>query len=236
MDIMKLQQQIRLIAFDADDTLWDCQSHFDAVEAAYCKLLEPYGTGDAASAALFERETANMPLLGYGCKAFVISLVENAISFSKGRISAAELQKIVTLGKSLLQLEAAPLEGVEPALEALRQSGRYALAVFTKGELLDQENKLCRSGLKEYFDDVLIVSDKTEAAYRQLCRRHGVALHEFLMVGNSFKSDIEPVLRLGGYAAHIPFYTMWQHERTQEYSHEHLWLLRHFSELGGLVG
>ena len=142
---------VGLIAFDADDTLWDNQGHFNAVEKAYCRLLSPYGTEEQVSAALFETETANMPLLGYGCKAFTLSLIENAVSFSKGQITAQQLLEVEQLGKSLLTLSATPLPGVVDALRTLRQSGRYRLVVFTKGELLDQQNKVIRSGLRAFF-------------------------------------------------------------------------------------
>lgn len=224
-------KDIRLVAFDADDTLWDNQSFFDKVEAEYARLLAPYGTGDEVSASLFRVETANMPLLGYGSKAFTISLVENAVQMSHGRIAAADILRIVGLGKRLLQLASEPLPEVEETLRLLRQTGRYAMVVFTKGEILDQQNKLRRSGLGRWFDDVVVVADKTQDEYERLCRQQGVGIAQLLMVGNSFRSDIEPVLQLGGWAAHIPFYTVWEHERVPEYDHERLVRLTHFGQL-----
>lgn len=226
---------LRAIAFDADDTLWACQPYFDSVERAYCALLADYGSAAEISASLFETETANMPELGYGCKAFTISLVETAIRVSGGRVPAATVSRIVELGRSLLRLNATPLEGVAETLERLKASGKYRLAVFTKGELLDQENKLRRSGLWRFFDHVAIVSDKTEAAYGDLCRALAVKPHELMMVGNSFKSDIAPALAVGCAAVHVPFHAIWEHERTQEFPHERLRRIGCMEELPKLL-
>ncbi len=227
-------KDIRLIAFDADDTLWDCQGHFDQVEKAYSQILAPYADEATVNESLFQTETANMPLLGYGSKAFTLSLVENAVKVSRGQITAASLLRIVELGKSLLQLPATPLPEVRPTLEAFRQSARYGMVVFTKGELLDQENKLQRSGLAPLFDDIVVVSDKKKAEYVKLCQRYGTSIDHLLMVGNSFRSDIEPVLQLGGYAVHIPFSSIWRHELTEEYDHERLVRIGRFGQLVGL--
>ena len=226
---------IRLVAFDADDTLWDNQSHFDQVEREYAHILSAYGTPDDVSGALYDVETANMPLLGYGCKAFTISLVENAVRFSHGQIAAADVLKIVELGKSILVQPVPPLPGVEETLQALRRRGRYKMVVFTKGELLDQQAKLVRSGLGNWFDDIVVVSDKTRNEYTKLCNIFDTDIGHLLMVGNSFRSDIEPVLQLGGYAVHIPFEKTWQHEQTEEYDHPHLVRLGRFAQLARLL-
>ena len=226
---------IKVLAFDADDTLWDCQSHFVAVERQYCCLLSEYGDEQFISGELFKTETKNMAELGYGSKAFTLSLVENAVKVSKGRISSRELLAIQELGRSLLRLPATPLDGVEATLKTLRDRGHYKMVVFTKGEILDQENKLLRSGLWDYFDRVEVVSDKTPRQYRELCATFGIGIDELLMVGNSFKSDIEPVLRLGGFAVHIPFELTWEHERTEEFDHPHLSRITHFAELCTLL-
>jgi putative hydrolase of the HAD superfamily len=215
-------QYIKVIAFDADDTLWDCQSHFEAVEKEYCDILSEYGDSDTISARLFETESRNMPQLGYGSKAFTLSLVENAVNVSHGNISASTLLHIQSLGRSLLEIPATPFPEVESTLQAIRQSGKYKMVVFTKGEILDQENKLLRSGLWDYFDRVEVVADKTPRQYRELCAMFGIGIEELLMIGNSFKSDIEPVLKLGGYAVHIPFERTWAHELTEEYDHHRL--------------
>lgn len=226
---------ISLIAFDADDTLWECQTYFEAVEKEYCELLASYASADEISKALFATETANMPLFGYGSKAFMLSLLENATRVSDGLLTAEEVMKIINLGKELLQLPGKPIEGVEETLKQLRNSGKYHLVVFTKGELLDQENKFDRSGLRPYFDGIVVVSDKTEESYYRLCEQFGVKVDQLLMVGNSFRSDIEPVLKLGGWTAHIPFHTIWQHEVVDEYDHSHLLKLDEFTQLKGLL-
>ncbi len=224
-------RSVRLIAFDADDTLWDNQSHFARAERAYCDILAPFGDAHKVSAALFSTESDNMPLLGYGCKAFTISLVETAVRVSEGRVPATDILRIVNLGKELLSLPATPLPHVADTLRGLRDTGRYQLAVFTKGELLDQRNKLERSGLGPLFDDIVVVADKTQAEYRRLCHFFEVDAGETLMVGNSFKSDVEPMLRLGGWAAHIPFHTTWRHEETEEYDHRRLFKLHDIKDV-----
>ena len=227
--------RIKVIAFDADDTLWDCQSHFNAVEQEYCQILSEYGDEQTVTAELFKTETANMPELGYGSKAFTLSLVENAVKISKGKIDAHTLLRIQTLGRSLLNIPSTPLPGVEQTLRAIRATGRYKMVVFTKGEILDQENKLIRSGLWDFFDRTEVVADKTPRQYRELCATFGISIDQLLMVGNSFKSDIEPVLRLGGYAVHIPFEVTWAHERVEEFDHDNLWRISHISQLTDIV-
>lgn len=240
---MERLKNIKAIAFDADDTLWALQDCFEEVENEYCDLLADYGSKEEISAALFETESGNMADLGYGVKAFIISLVENAVKVSQGRVPAPLIARIVELGKSLLHVDAKPLEGVEKTLSALREKkttdgsevgagdGKYRLAVFTKGELMDQENKLWRSGLQRYFDVVSIVSDKSPEAYRHLCKELGVTPAELVMVGNSFKSDIAPALKIGAAAIHIPFHTIWAHEKTEEFSHERLRRISRFEEI-----
>ena len=148
--------KIKAIAFDADDTLWDCQSYFDKVEVQYASILSAYDTEEQIKSSLFNIETGNMAALGYGCKAFTISLVENAIKMSRGQIPASAIAEIVALGKSLLNIPAHPLPEVEETLRFFRKHTQLKLAVFTKGELLDQENKLKRSGLIPYFHHIKI--------------------------------------------------------------------------------
>ena len=228
-------KKIKVIAFDADDTLWDCQSHFDAVEREYCRLLKAYGDESFISEQLFKTETANMAELGYGSKAFTLSLVENAVNISHGQIEATTLLRIQQLGRSLLRIPSTPLPGVEKTLQTIKAMNLYKMVVFTKGEILDQENKLMRSGLWSFFDRVEVVADKTPRQYRMLCDTFGINIHELMMVGNSFKSDIAPVLHLGGYAVHIPFLLEWEHERTEEFDHDHLWRIQDIQQLIEIV-
>ena len=172
-----------------------------------------------------------MAQLGYGSKAFTLSLIENAVLLSHGSIKADLLLRIEMLGRSLMQLPATPLPGVEETLKIIRAMSRYKMTVFTKGEIIEQEHKLMRSGLWPLFDRVDVVADKTPRQYRELCMTFGIDISELLMVGNSFKSDIAPVLELGGYAVHIPFEKMWQHEETDEYDHHHLFTLENIRQL-----
>lgn len=233
INLMAQFENIKVIIFDADDTLWDCQSYFRDVEHRYCRLLSQYGDEAEVSRRLFATETANMPLTGFGAKAFTISLVENAVRMSGGLIGAEVIGEIVELGKSLLRLPSTPLPGVCDALAMLRD---YRLVLFTKGELLDQQGKLQRSGLAHCFEHVEIVTDKTREAYLSLLSRLGVRPEDCLMVGNSFKSDIAPALSIGASAAYIPFHVTWKLEQMAEYDHEHLACLSSMSELPALLG
>ena len=166
---MALQKEIKVIAFDADDTLWDCQSWFDEVERRCCQLLSPWATAREVSEGLFATEHRNLPLTGYGTKAFTLSLIENAVRVTNGQLSGQDVMQLIDMGKELLRFPTTPLPEVRETLELLSQTRRYRLVVFTKGELMDQEDKLRRSGLEEYFSYMETVSNKTETEYRQLC-------------------------------------------------------------------
>ena len=214
-----MKELIKVIAFDADDTLWSNEPFFQEVEKQYTDLLKPYGTSKEISAALFQTEMNNLQILGYGAKAFTISMVETALQISNGKIAADIIRQIVDLGKSLL-----------------KETGKYKLVVATKGDLLDQENKLERSGLSPYFDHIEVMSDKTEKEYLRLLSILQIAPSELLMVGNSFKSDIQPVLSLGGYGVHIPFEVMWKHEVTETFAHERLKQVKRLDDLLSLLG
>lgn len=227
-------KNVKVIAIDADDTLWDCQSHFDKVELEYTRLLENYASGKAISESLFATEMANMPILGYGTKAFTLSLIENAVRLSGGYVGGDTIGRILELGKALLEFPTTPLPEVRSTLEALvrlRRERGLRVVVFTKGELQDQENKLRRSGLWNLFDDVIVVADKTEEEYRRLIARYGIAPSELVMVGNSFKSDIAPALRIGALAMHIPYHVVWKMEHAETFEHPNLTPIRHFSEI-----
>lgn len=224
-----------LIAFDADDTLWDCQGHFDAVEKEYCEILSPYGSGEEISKALFETETGNMSMLGFGSKAFTISLVENAIKVSRGKACTADIVRIINLGKSLLQLPATPLPEVRETLQALKGKGKYKMVVFTKGDNQEQEGKYRRSGLAEFFDDIVVVADKTRREYMRLCRLFDTDISHLCMVGNSYKSDILPVLQLGGYAVHIPYKLIWKMEQADEAPHPRMRKIESFGQLSAII-
>ena len=209
---------IKVVAFDADDTLWDCQSHFELVQQRLYQLLSPWT--DRAEEELISTERANMADLGYGCKAFTLSVLETALRVSHLQIGTDALSELLALGRQLLHLPATPLPGVEQTLFALK--GSYRMVVFTKGELQDQQNKLRRSGLEGYFDDVEITSDKTQHEFLALCRHQDIHPSQLLMVGNSLPSDIAPALAIGAQAVHIPFHVTWQLEHTDDFDHPRL--------------
>lgn len=226
-----MKREFRVIAFDADDTLWDCQSWFDSVEERCAELLKPWATRKEVSEGLFATEHRNLSLTGYGTKAFTLSLIENAVRISHGEISGDDVMRLINMGKGLLRFPTTPLPGVQETLEALVQRRRYRLVVFTKGELMDQEDKLRRSGLEQYFCRLETVSNKTVTEYRQLCENLDVAPEETLMVGNSFRSDIAPALQAGAWAAYIPYHVVWALEQSEEFPHERLYKMQQFREL-----
>ncbi len=226
-----------LLAFDADDTLWDNQTYFDNTEAAWCSRLSDYGSADYLHTELYKTEAANMHNLGYGSKAFTISLIETALRLSKGRVGASVLEKSIALGKELIEHPVEPLHGVAETLSLLKKNRRqnegyeYSMVLFTKGDSLEQESKLKRSGLSEYFDDFEIVTTKGEEEYIRLCRHNEVSPADLIMVGNSFKSDIEPVIKAGGKCIYIPFHVTWQFEHAEEYEHPGIIRIERFEEI-----
>lgn len=221
-------KNIRVLAFDADDTLWDCQSHFEDVENHLYRLIAPYCENPARE--LFHTESGNMADLGYGCKAFTISIIETALRVAGDHLSAEELSDLLSHSKSLLHLPATPLPEVEETLQRL-QAWPYRMVVFTKGELQDQENKLHRSGLAKYFSHLEITSNKTEKEFQQLCEHLDILPSHLLMIGNSLKSDIAPALNIGASAIHIPFHVTWQLEHFEDIKHERLVKVTHFNEI-----
>ena len=221
---------IKVIAFDADDTLWDCQSHFEEVENHLYGLIAPYCEDPKHE--LFLTESGNMADLGYGCKAFTISIVETALRIAGNDLSATQLKDLLAHSKSLLHLPATPLPEVESTLKELRERiDGQKMVVFTKGELQDQENKLKRSGLLDYFDDVEITSDKSQREFLALCEHQQIHPSQLLMIGNSLKSDIAPALAIGAWAIHIPFHVTWQLEHFDDIDHERLIKISKFSEI-----
>ena len=226
-----MSDKFRVIAFDADDTLWDCQSHFEEVENHLYSLIAPYCEDPKHE--LFLTESGNMADLGYGCKAFTISVIETALHIAGNNLSATQLKELLAHSKQLLHLPATPLPGVVSTLETLRSrlEGSSKMVVFTKGELQDQENKLKRSGLLKYFDDVEITSDKSQREFLDLCEHQQIHPSELLMIGNSLKSDIAPALAIGAWAIHIPFHVTWQLEHFEDIDHERLIKIEHFSEI-----
>lgn len=200
------------LAFDADDTLWHNETIFEAVHERYREMLSRYHDAATVDRTLFATEMRNLDRYGYGVKGFMLSAVETAIDLTDGKISTAEIRKLLDLGKDMLAHPVELLEGVADTVAALAADHR--LLVITKGDLRDQERKVAKSGLAAHFRHVEIVSDKTEAAYASILRRHDIRPDAFVMIGNSLKSDILPVLSLGGRGVHIPYPLTWAHERA----------------------
>jgi putative hydrolase of the HAD superfamily len=204
----------RVIGFDADDTLWHNENIFEHVHARYRELLSHYHDAATVDRTLFATEMKNLELYGYGVKGFTLSAIETAIALTDGKISAGEIRTLINLGRDMLEHPVELLDGVAETLARL--SSAHRLLLITKGDLRDQERKLAKSGLLDRFANVEILSEKDQRSYAALLRRHGVPPAHFLMVGNSLKSDILPVLTLGGAGAHIPYHLTWAHERTEQ--------------------
>lgn len=201
---------IKVIAFDADDTLWVNETYFRDAEDQFCALLQEYLPYDECQKRLYEMEMRNLSLYGYGIKPFGLSLIEAAIEITEGAVSIEIIQEIIEMAKDMLNAPIQLLDGIEDVLKELTQ--KYKLVVATKGDLLDQERKLEKSGLSGYFHHIEVMSDKQPQNYRKLIDHLDIEPLSFLMIGNSLKSDVVPVLEVGAHAYHIPFHTTWQHE------------------------
>lgn len=205
---------IKVIGFDADDTLWVNETYFREAEEDVGRLLSHYETPNKIDQELFKMEMKNLSTYGYGVKGFVLSMVELAIDVSNGQVSNSIVSKILNIGKDMINKPIELLDGVEKVLITL--SKHYRLIVATKGDLLDQERKLEKSGLLQYFHHIEVLSEKQEANYEKLLLHLDINPAEFLMIGNSLKSDILPVVNIGASAIHIPFHTTWQHENVSK--------------------
>ncbi len=205
---------LKVIAFDADDTLWVNEPYFREAEDKFCALLEDYLPHHTVAKELFKTETQNIPLYGYGVKGFMLSMVETALRISNNKVPPIVIEKALEYGKELLDKPLELLEDIEDALQQLKK--KYRLVVATKGDLLDQERKLKKSGLEHYFHHIEIMSDKQEGDYQKLIKHLDIIPQEFMMIGNSLKSDVMPVLAVGGHAVHIPYHITWAHEAVTE--------------------
>ncbi|TAI48324.1 HAD family hydrolase [Flagellimonas allohymeniacidonis] len=205
---------IKVIGFDADDTLWVNETYFRETEEQFAELLENYETKNKIDQELFKVEMDNLNLYGYGIKGFVLSMIESALDLSNNTISQTTISQILDLGKKMIAHPVELLDGVEEVLEELKD--KYRLIVLTKGDLLDQERKLEKSGLSEYFHHVEVLSDKKEHNYKNLLDHLDIHVKEFLMVGNSLRSDVLPILNIGAKAVHVPFHTTWAHEMVSQ--------------------
>lgn len=202
--------KIKVVAFDADDTLWINEPFFRDAEQQFCILMEDYLTHQSISQILFKTQVDNLPLYGYGIKGFTLSMIEAAEIISKGTLNIKLIDKIVKIGKELLTKPVELIDDVDEILQELQ--GKYRLVVATKGDLKDQHRKLHKSGLGSYFHHIEVMTDKEEVDYEKLLKRLDIQAEEFIMIGNSLRSDVLPVLALGGHAVHVPFHTTWLHE------------------------
>jgi putative hydrolase of the HAD superfamily len=203
-----------LIAFDADDTLWHNESVFQATEGRFVEMLRAYHSEEWIRERLFQTEVKNLSHFGYGVKGFILSMIETAIELSEGQVRGREVQEIIAWGHEMLRMPIELLDGVQETVAALACDHR--LMLVTKGDLFDQEAKLARSGLGELFSAVEIVSRKDAKTYERIIARHGVTPAQFLMIGNSLRSDVLPAVEAGAAAIHIPYVTTWAHENVSE--------------------
>jgi putative hydrolase of the HAD superfamily len=203
-------KNIKVIAFDADDTLWVNEPYFRDVENKFCNLLEKYTPKNKISQELLKTEMSNLSLYGYGVKGVILSMIETIIRICDNKADNKLILNAIELGKELLQKPIELLDGVEDVLASL--NGDYKIVLATKGDLLDQERKLLKSGLEKHFHHIEVMSDKKVENYVKLLKHLECKPENFLMIGNSIKSDILPVLELGSHAVHIPFHTTWIHE------------------------
>ncbi len=205
---------IKVIAFDADDTLWVNEPFFlETPRQKFCGLLERLSPPSQHIAGIVRTQVDNISLYGYGVKSFILTMVETALRISENTLGVSVIEKIIGLGKEMLEKPIELLDDVEHVLQSL--SGHYRLVVATKGDLLDQERKLRKSGLEHYFHHIEIMSEKKEADYRKLIKHLDIQPNELVMIGNSLKSDVLPVLALGGHGFHVPFHTTWAYEHVE---------------------
>ncbi|MBC6112346.1 HAD family hydrolase [Pedobacter fastidiosus] len=225
-----MRNQITVIAFDADDTLWVNEPYFRETEKQFAGLLEDFLPHHSIVAELYKTEISNLPLYGYGIKGFMLSMIETVLRITEGKANPEIINRAIQLGQEMLNKPIELLDEVEDVLKALH--GKYKLVVATKGDLLDQQRKLTKSGLDHYFHHIEIMSDKQEQDYKKLLKHLDCPADQFLMLGNSLKSDILPVLAIGGHAVHIPYHTTWVHEHIDHtIEHENFYQMESLSEI-----
>ncbi len=211
---LEMPAPFEYIGFDADDTLWHNLTLFNRTEERFTRLLSRYHTREWISQRLMATEAHNLEVFGYGVKGFTLSMIETAIELTEGRVQGHEIQQIIEFSKEMLSEPVELLEHAEEAVTRLSRSHR--LMLVTKGDLFDQETKLARSGLADFFDAVEIVTEKDADTYQRILQKHRIDPQRFLMVGNSLKSDVFPVLALGGQAVHVPYHSTWEHETVSQ--------------------
>ena len=203
-----------VIGFDADDTLWHNESVFTMTQEKFREILSSHGP-EVVDQTLSSTQIKNLKIFGYGIKGFILSMIETSIEITDGEIHGNEIQQIIDFGREMLAAPTELLPYVQEVVDEL--SKKYCLLLITKGDLIDQETKIAGSGLADYFRGVEIVSDKNSEIYEKILSRHDIDASRFIMIGNSMRSDIVPVVQIGGHAVHIPYHTTWDHEQKHPY-------------------
>ena len=220
----------KIIAFDADDTLWHNEPYFDEAQARFCKLFQDFASSQEILGLILSHQVKNLPIYGFGIKAFTLSMIETALKITDNNISGKGIEQIITIGKDLLQKPVELMPNVENVLQELH--GKYKLVMATKGDLKDQHRKLHDSGIGHYFHHIEVLSDKTELDYEKMLGRLDIKAEDFLMIGNSLKSDVLPIINLGGYGIHVPYATTWEYEKIDfEIEHENFIALNNIEEV-----
>ncbi|MCK7593483.1 HAD family hydrolase [Pseudomarimonas salicorniae] len=228
---------LQMVGFDADDTLWRSQEYFDAAQAEFESILAAYLDihDRRVHEELLATERRNIRLYGYGAKGMTLSMLETAIALTAERISAADLHRVLAIGRSVLEHPVELLPGVREAVEEV--GAEFEVVLITKGDLFHQERKVAESGLGSLFRRIEIVSEKDEASYARLLREFDLPAERFAMVGNSLRSDIEPVLNLGGAGVHVPYSTTWalETEHAVDEKHPRLRIVQHATEIAATL-
>lgn len=224
-----------VIGFDGDDTLWHGEILFARAQDKFVGLLSSYGEESRIREKLFRVESDNLAAFGYGVKGFTLSMIETAIQLTEGRVTGREIQDVIDMAKEMLSSDVRLLDHAQEAVSRL--SASHSLMIVTKGDLLDQESKISHSGLAGYFTHIEVVSEKSRDTYAAILRRHRIDAAKFLMVGNSLRSDVAPVLELGGFAVHVPYALTWEHEKADgpPPDHERFVALPHLGQLPELI-
>lgn len=220
----------KIIAFDADDTLWHNEPYFDEAQERFCALFQDFASSQEILGLILNHQVKNLPLYGFGIKAFTLSMIETALLLTQNNITGTGIEKVIAIGKDLLQKPVELLPNVEEVLQELQ--GKYKLVVATKGDLKDQHRKLHDSNLGKYFHHIEVLSDKTELDYTKMLSRLDCQPEDFVMIGNSLKSDVLPILNIGGIGIHIPYHTTWEYEKIDfEIEHENFTALTDIKEV-----
>ena len=220
----------KIIAFDADDTLWHNEPYFDEAQERFCALFQDLASSQEILGMILNYQVKNLPLYGFGIKAFTLSMIETALELTQNNISGNGIQKIIEIGKDLLEKPVELLPNVEEVLQELH--GKYKLVVATKGDLKDQHRKLHDSHLGSYFHHIEVLSDKTELDYTKMLGRLDCEPEHFVMIGNSLKSDVLPILNIGGVGIHIPYLTTWEYEKIDfEIEHKNFTAITNIKEV-----